>query len=1158
MKPIHLSLSGLQSYRQKQEVDFRELNGSGVFGIFGPTGSGKSTILDAITLALFGEVERAVKGTQGIMNHAETVLAVSFTFELTKKQGAERYRVERQFKRGDEVSLSSSVCRLIRYRDDEQVVIADKHKDVNAKVQEVLGLSMADFTRAVVLPQGKFAEFLALKGKERREMLQRLFHLEAYGEQLGRRLASRLSQARQERERILAEQQGLGEASAEAVEAARLRLADAEAAEKDCRRARQEAEKLFEELRQLREWQQEAERYEREAAELDGQREAWQERADRLERSAQAALLVPLLDALETAERREAECAAGRTRLEEERVRAAAGHEAARLGYEEARREWAAEDAPLQVLLEQLGQALAQEREMKALAERERELRARLTELERRCAEDQARLEAERGKQVRAAALQTELRGQLAAAETPPDERERLRRAERAAQELTAANARAAELAAQAEAAAAASARLRAAAADDAARRADAAAGLAAASARGRELAAALEAAGSRLAGLGAEATAAAEADRRANAARERQRLAAELAHALTPGEPCPVCGSLEHPAPAGAEEEAPEDGAAELDRLAADCREREYAARQARLELDALLRRLADAAAVAAEAAAGGSRTAAAAAPRSAPAAFATAAEPFAAAEAASAGDSTAAAATIAAQADAACTGLVACERELRGLAAEAEPLLAEAGELARRQAELAARLAAGEEAAAAEALRHEAARAQAAALSAAWAEAFGGRSPEELAAEWAALAEKDRTAGTLRDRLRNSEPVMETLASGIARLQQELEEQGRQTVRLETEGEALRRQLEEMRSRRKERVGESDEPLEERMARAQNRLDTLRRREETARQTLEREAASLEAAGQRAAAARQAFDSAAAALADSRERWEAARTGTPFASAEQVRLARLDAETEAQWKLGLQTYRERSALLRERQAELSRKRQGRTVSDEEWRQAEERLASARAEDEAALERRARAERDREDVEAKHLQWQRLAERNGELQIDLDRMAKLQAALRGNAFIDFVAKEQLLQVTRAASDRLSELTRRRYAIEVDSEGGFVIRDDANGGIRRPVGTLSGGETFLTSLSLALALSAQIQLTGESPLEFFFLDEGFGTLDPDLLDTVVGALEQLQLDNLTVGVISHVPELRARLPKRLIVEPAEPAGGGSRITLETL
>ncbi|WJH33023.1 hypothetical protein N6H14_22865 [Paenibacillus sp. CC-CFT747] len=159
---------------------------------------------------------------------------------------------------------------------------------------------------------------------------------------------------------------------------------------------------------------------------------------------------------------------------------------------------------------------------------------------------------------------------------------------------------------------------------------------------------------------------------------------------------------------------------------------------------------------------------------------------------------------------------------------------------------------------------------------------------------------------------------------------------------------------------------------------------------------------------------------------------------------------------------------------------------------------------------------------------------------------------------LRGNAFVEFIAEEQLMQVSRAASERLSQLTRQRYALEVDSSGGFIIRDDANGGIKRPVSTLSGGETFLTSLALALALSTQIQLSGQYPLEFFFLDEGFGTLDPELLETVVGALEKLHMDKLTVGVISHVPELKARLHRRLVVTAAEPSGAGSTIRLESL
>jgi len=217
-----------------------------------------------------------------------------------------------------------------------------------------------------------------------------------------------------------------------------------------------------------------------------------------------------------------------------------------------------------------------------------------------------------------------------------------------------------------------------------------------------------------------------------------------------------------------------------------------------------------------------------------------------------------------------------------------------------------------------------------------------------------------------------------------------------------------------------------------------------------------------------------------------------------------------------------------------------------------------ESELAECKRLDEAALQAKAKAERDWESIQAKHARWSELEARRLVKQSELTLLSKLQSVLRGNAFVEFLAEEQLMQVSRAASERLGQLTRQKYAIEVDSSGGFIIRDDSNGGVKRPVSTLSGGETFLTSLSLALALSAQIQLKGQYPLEFFFLDEGFGTLDQDLLETVIVALEKLHYDKLTVGVISHVPELRARLPRRLVVQPAEPGGKGSSVYLETL
>ncbi|KPC99346.1 Nuclease SbcCD subunit C [Geobacillus sp. BCO2] len=187
MKPISLTIAGLHSFREKQTIDFTALCEGGVFGIFGPTGSGKSTILDAMTLALFGSVERAANRTQAIINHAEQELFVSFTFELENAAGAKRYTVERSLKKVDEWRTRSAVCRLIEHR-SEPVVLADKLSEVDKAIEQLLGLTMEDFTRAVVLPQGKFAEFLSLKGSERRQMLQRLFHLERYGDQLNKKV----------------------------------------------------------------------------------------------------------------------------------------------------------------------------------------------------------------------------------------------------------------------------------------------------------------------------------------------------------------------------------------------------------------------------------------------------------------------------------------------------------------------------------------------------------------------------------------------------------------------------------------------------------------------------------------------------------------------------------------------------------------------------------------------------------------------------------------------------------------------------------------------------------------------------------------------------------------------------------------------------------
>ncbi len=139
----------------------------------------------------------------------------------------------------------------------------------------------------------------------------------------------------------------------------------------------------------------------------------------------------------------------------------------------------------------------------------------------------------------------------------------------------------------------------------------------------------------------------------------------------------------------------------------------------------------------------------------------------------------------------------------------------------------------------------------------------------------------------------------------------------------------------------------------------------------------------------------------------------------------------------------------------------------------------------------------------------------------------------KMQTLFKGRAFLEYIAKEYLERITRVAASFLAKLSDGRYSLKYNQD--FYVCDNMNGGIERTVNTLSGGETFVVSLSLALALSVTVSAKADRPIEFFFLDEGFGTLDDELTEVVVSYLEKINSTQLTVGVISHVKELKERI-----------------------
>jgi exonuclease SbcC len=146
---------------------------------------------------------------------------------------------------------------------------------------------------------------------------------------------------------------------------------------------------------------------------------------------------------------------------------------------------------------------------------------------------------------------------------------------------------------------------------------------------------------------------------------------------------------------------------------------------------------------------------------------------------------------------------------------------------------------------------------------------------------------------------------------------------------------------------------------------------------------------------------------------------------------------------------------------------------------------------------------------------------------------------------LAANRFEKWLLDEALHQLVVGASATLDQLSGGAYTLALDRRsGGFAVVDHANAGQARSARTLSGGETFLASLALALALADQVAglaTAGAARLESLFLDEGFGTLDPETLDVVAAAIDELGARGRMVGVVTHVRELADRLPVRFEV-----------------
>jgi DNA repair protein SbcC/Rad50 len=169
MRPLKLKLKGFTSFRDEQELDFTNLS---VFAITGPTGSGKSSLLDAMTYALYGEVERVGRECNQLVTHGVNRMSVTLDFDVDGKQ----YRITRS----TPATSGSTKVTLEKCVDGEWVSYgegADRVRECDRIIQGLVGLDYTGFTRSVLLPQGKFAEFMSGEARERRDILTDLLGL---------------------------------------------------------------------------------------------------------------------------------------------------------------------------------------------------------------------------------------------------------------------------------------------------------------------------------------------------------------------------------------------------------------------------------------------------------------------------------------------------------------------------------------------------------------------------------------------------------------------------------------------------------------------------------------------------------------------------------------------------------------------------------------------------------------------------------------------------------------------------------------------------------------------------------------------------------------------------------------------------------------------
>ncbi|MEG0235198.1 SbcC/MukB-like Walker B domain-containing protein [Cetobacterium sp.] len=1001
MRPIRLEITGLQSFSKKQIVDFDALTTLGLFGIFGETGSGKSTILDAMIFAIFDEIPRTMgskgKNIRPCLNQDSDILEVYFKFALGKDIFEITRCYKKKFSRKGEEKFEQSNPILILNGD----VIADTVKNVEGKINEFFGISVNDFTRSVVLPQGKFSEFLKLKGADKMTMLENIFDLERYGTKMSEKIKVRNNKLKEEITSLENQIKGKGDCSLETINNLKATLATKEEEYNNLLSSKKELSQEYSELKELKILFEKLESYTYELQRLDLDKEDINLCKNILTKHEVAQSFKSVIDEItnlkESIFNNQNNLLKSKNTLE--------NLNSALENLKEQERE---KQIELDKLILELNNLKVDYTELDNLRKGDQYIRSlkfkeklleetlidsnsissNLKSLYEKLKVDNLSLESENNNlqnlekidKDKLISLEDEIKKLNADIKLLE---EKLKEKNKLEVEIKEDNSLKISITAE------------------------------------------LENCLIQIKNINQQ---------------HLESKAFEISKNLIHGESCPVCGSKDHPNPA---KEIQNIDTSILDELSKNKERLEKSILEIDTKLNYRLEKLSELNRL----------------------------------------DNI----------DILKSALKIKENNINDLKVKEKEILENEKEL-------------------------------------------------------------NNKISTLKSNIKNSssnitqkENDLNKLKEKLTLYEKEILEERENISLLKLESDSL-----DFISSRKTLLENMNKEYREVFNKKENLDISLRGvrdnifKDFNAIQTISLEVISLEEKNNH--------------LKDSyndKKEWlkiEATKNG--FLSIEDILNHILENSKINILKDKISSYEIDSIRYQSLKDEVMKSIDNRVFNKDRWSELEEKLEDLTIKENNLFKEITEHRGDLNRLEQLALESKELLEKIDKLILKQDDIITLQKKFEGRKFVKFLARKKLDYIAYEASKRLQKITRGRYILTVDNNCDFNIVDAFNSNFTRECSTLSGGETFIVSLVLALALSSQLQLKGKIQLEFFFLDEGFGTLDATLLDRVIEILEEIRWkDAMKIGIISHVEDLKIRIPRRLEVTPAIPGESGSIIKL---